>query len=566
VKDFSQMTDDELDNAIIQQSAAQPQEMDLSNLSDDQLDEMIIKKEIDNTPQDRPVEAFTRSFGNAASFGYLPQIEAATEPFIQGAVDFFSGDNTDDKLKEQGFSFKEAPKDSYVQRRDRSIGELNQLNEENPLSSMSGGASGAIVNGIATGGGLTKLIGSAGKAATLGQRFGQAAKTGAAVGAIRNPSDTEGEVSPLQLKERVQNSAQDAATGAVIQGGLEVVKKVGEGVKGASKNIKTWSQNKALKSVGYMKKDFEKAFGKKKTAEIGQAIIDEKISGLGDDITDISKNSEAALKSSGKRIGQIYDKADDITSLSQGDVSGLNNDFIEESAKRLDGTIDGKAVASKMEDVLEVLRDNKNPTFGQLRKLRSSIDDKINFAKESKDLPLYQEELLHLRNKIQDLVKGKIGSVNPELSKSLVSENRKFSQFSDISKISRKKMAGENSNAAFGLRERISGGVGATIGGMIGGIPGAAAGAVLGTINTKLARQYGTPFVAMTANKVARALEKNSNAIGKFSQPLIDSAKNPEKFVASINMLMKDPEFKKSVNEMDKMPIYRGPAKGKVSP
>lgn len=562
MKDFSQMTDEELDQAIIQKASAQPQEMDYSSLSDEEIDNLLIEKSISETPHDRSGEAFAQGFGNAATFGYLPQIQAATEPLVQGALDFFGGDNTDEKLKERGFQISEAPEESYVQRRDRFIRSGKQLADENPYSSAAGNISGALVSGIATGGGLNNLL-KAGKVATWGQRAKNAAVTGGAIGAVRNPGDTEGEVNVIQAGDRIKNSAQDVALGLATQGGLEALRLGGQAVKNAGSNLKTWSQNKSLKASGAMLKDFRRAVGNKKAKELGQSVIDNKIMEVGDDVADIAKKAESAQKSSGARIGKIYDKADEISSLSNDDIRDLNNEFLEESSKRLQGTIDGEDVAVKLEKVLSVVRDNKNPTFGELRKLRASIDEQINYSRASNDLPKYQEELLHLRNKVQDLVKQKIGKVNPKLEKELIRENRNFSNIAEISKMAKDKMAREEANSAFGLRERISGGVGATIGAVVGGgVPGAIIGGTLGSISTKVARQYGTPFVAITANKVARALEKNQDALGKLSKPLIDAAGNPEKFVASINLMMKDPEFKKRLNDLDSGNIYRGPAKG----
>lgn len=522
-----------------------------------------------NAPQDRRGEAFLQNFGNAVSFGYLPQIQASTEPLIQGALDLFSTDKTDEKLRNQGFDIQEAPEQSYVERRDNNIRNLQTLSEENPVASALGGVSGSIVSGIATGGGLAKVLGTSGKAASMGKRFLDAGKTGAVIGAVRNPGDTEGEVDAFQFGDRAENAIKDAATGLVVQGGLEGLKATGSAVKNAGKNLKTYAQNKTLKASGAMLKDFRKAVGKKKVGELGQTAIDEKLVNMGDDVSDIAKNSESAMKESGKRIGDIYNKADDVTTLSQGDIRSLNNDFLEESSKRLEGTIDGDEVALKLDKILTKITETKNPTFGQLRKLRASIDEKINFAKETKDLPAFQEELVHLRNRVQDMVKSKIASANPELSKQLAKENKRFSNISEIAKMSKDKMAREESNAAYGLRERISGGaaavvgsvVGSSVGGPIGGAIGAGVSGTLGAITTKAARQYGTPFVAMTANKVARALEKNQGALGKFSKPLIESANNPEKFVATVNSLMKDPEFKRSMEGSNSK--YRGPAKGR---
>jgi hypothetical protein len=561
MKDFSQMSDAELDQAILNKAQGQVTEMDYGSMSDDELDNMIIQKQMAQAPQDRPAEAFTRNFGDAVSFGYLPQIEAATEPVIQGALDMFRGDKTDEQLKQQGFQVQDAPKESYVQRRDRSRREVEQLSEENPYSSMGGKVSGAIVNGIATGGGLAKVLGTAGKTVTVGKRLADAAKTGATVGFIRNPGDTEGEVSAVQFKERAENAVKDAATGLVVQGGLEGLKGAGTVIKNTGKNLKTFSQNKTLKASGAMLKDFRKAVGKKKVAELGQRAIDENLVNIGDDVADVAKNAEKAMNDSGQKIGAIYNKADKVSTISKGDFRQLNDDYLKEASDRLQGTIDGEEVAVKIEKVLETVRNSDN-SFGSLRKLRSSIDKKINFAKETKDLPEYQEELVHLRNKIQDMVKEKIAKVNPNLSKELARENKRFSNISDIAKMSKDKMAREEANAAFGLRERMGGGTGAVVGAIVGGgIPGAIAGGIAGAVTTKVARQYGTPFVALTANKIAKALDRNPELLGRFANPLIESAKHPEKFVAAVNALMKKPEFKAHLQEMNHQ-LYREPAKG----
>ncbi len=119
------------------------------------------------------------------------------------------------------------------------------------------------------------------------------------------------------------------------------------------------------------------------------------------------------------------------------------------------------------------------------------------------------------------------------------------------------KVAREESNASFGLRERMAGGIGAIVGGgvgaSLGGPMGAAIGAGVGgglnAITTKAARQYGTPFVAMTANKIAKKLIENPGSLGKFSETLIKASEvSPAEFVSAVNLMMKDPEYKKMNN------------------
>lgn len=554
-----------MDDEQINQAYAQMmlQKRSRVEYSDDDIDRLYAEKMVGEQsagPQDRPVEAFTQGFGNAATFGYLPQIQAATEPAIQKVMDYFGGDNTDEKLKEQGFSIEQAPEESYVERRDRFIRRGQKLAEENPGATIAGGVSGSLASGIVTGGGLGKLLGTAGKAASMGKRFGDAAKTGATIGALRNPGDTEGEVSPLQLKERTENAVKDAATGAVIQGGLDGAKAVGTGIKNAGKNIKYWSQNKAFKAAGAEKPAFKKAILNKKNTELGQTVIDEDLIGGGSDVQDIAKNAEARLADAGNKLGAIYKKADSTTTLS---TKEIRDEFFAESAERLSGTAQGDKTAQKLNDLVETMPSGKDVTFESMKKWRSSIDDEINYAKANEDLPKYQAELLKLRSKVQEKIADQIGKVNPQLKREFLKENKRFSNLTEITNLAKAKAGSVEGNASYGMREGQGSIVGSVIGSAIGGPLGAATGAAVGAITTNIARRYATPFVAMTANKVARALEKRQDAIGKFSKPLIEAANNPEKFVATINGMMKDPEFKRQVQRLDQpMQIYRGPAKG----
>lgn len=508
--------------------------------------------------EERKTEAFIQGLGNSASYGYLPQIQAAVEPAIQGVADLFS-DDTDQKLKEQGFDIQNAPAQTYTQRRDQYIKEGQQLADENPYSSMAGNIGGTIATGIATGGGLSKLLGNTARAATFGGRAAQAARAGAVVGAIRNPGDTEGEISPLQPLERIKNAGTDALTGMVFQGGIEGLGKAGGVIKDAGKNLKTYSELKALKASGARLKDFRKAFGKGKASALGKEVIDEGIVGIGDDIGDIAQKAKKAASESNARLDDVYTQADEVLSQSAGPVNFQVN--LKNVADKLRGTLktkyanslDGDEVIASVEKELEKISSKRDITFGELRKLRQSIDEKINHSKLKQDLPAYQEELSNLRNLIQDEVKTKLGNVSPELKKTFIRENKKLSNLIEISNMAKDKVSRETSNASFGMRERLAGGAGAIVGGGVGGAIGGPVGMAVGgmvganinAINTKIARQYGTPFVAITANKIARALESNPNLLGKFADPLIKAAQvSPEKFVSSINLLMSDPEFK----------------------
>lgn len=142
-------------------------------------------------------------FGNGASLGYLPQLQAAAEPYIYKGLNAITG--------------QDVQPDEYGDARDANIKRLEKESSEHPIVA---GAS-KIAGNIATGIGSSAFLPAA--AATRGGRIIQAARIGAGLGAIENPGDTQGEIDPLQLPERVMNAGKGAAFGGATGGALEAI-------------------------------------------------------------------------------------------------------------------------------------------------------------------------------------------------------------------------------------------------------------------------------------------------------------------------------------------------------
>lgn len=567
---FDNLSDDEIDKMVADKISMRipggPSKPNFAHMSDDEIDKLVAEKmqgKQDNG-NDRPLQAALSGFGQGASFGYLPQLQAATEK----GVDYLFGDNTDEKLRSQGFEIAQDP--SYVETRDQYIKDTESLQASNPKSFIAGNIGGSIATGIATGGGVSALTKGT-QAASLGSRIATAAKTGAVVGAVRNPGDTEGELNPIQLEERAINAVQDAFTGVAIQGAGEIIGNTAKAVKNSPKVLKAWSQVKSYKASGAMLKDFRKSFGNRKVSEIGQTMIDKKIVSVGDDVADIAKKADIARQDVGNSISKIYDGADDVLSTvdpktlnpdqlraitsSEVDLGNFANAYKADLLKRFKGLSGSSTVVSRISKELDDIAVNGKVSLKKLQEVRRSIDEQINFSKSTQELKGVQEELLGMRNKLQDIAKQRLLAVDKitggKSARELVKANKEYSNLAEITKIANDRVARDSSNAAFGLRERISGGAGAVVGGMIGGIPGAAVGGVVGSITTKIARNYGTPFVAIASNRVARALERNKDILGKFADPIIKGATSPKEFVATVTLLLKDPEFKKKVQSIN---------------
>lgn len=535
--DYSKLSDEELDQ-LVAQKLSQGQ-VDYNTLSDDQLTELVAQKLAGQSEQKNTGEAFVQGFGQSATLGYLPQIQAATEKGVSYLSSLIPGtaEYETEKLKEQGFQISEP---TYTETRDAYAQRQQELQAQNPEAYGVGQLAGAITS--------TAGVGGAG-AVKAGAKLAQAAKTGLAFGFLRNPGDEEGKISPLQLEQRLKNASVDAVFGVAGTGAIMGAGKLARELKNIPRTLKHYAELKSLKASGAMLKDFRKLLGNKKAFQLGREVLDSGLVAAGDDIADIAKKAEVARMATGEKISQIYDKADNVigAKFDPDDVKKIIEGYAQEASERLQGRIDQDQIGQKMQDILSMIAENKNPTFRDLKVLRQSIDDQINYARNINDLPMYQGELSALRNKIQDAIKEKLGKVNPRLRSELIAANKKYSNLAEIAKMAKDKAAREEANAVFGLRERISGGAGAVIGGMIGGAPGAVAGGALGAITTKVARSYGSPLVARVADRAARMLEGgNIQALGEFAQPLLDAAsQNPEAFVKMISKFNSDPEFKK---------------------
>lgn len=517
-----------------------------------------------------PAQAGIESFGQGATFGYLPQIQAGVERATQFATKFIPGTPAyeDEKLREQGFQL---PEESYLKSRDENIARIEGLQEANPKASIGGTLAGALSSGIATAG-----LGAAGQAATRGKQLYQAAKTGLVIGALQNPGDTEGEYGGLQLEDRAKGAATGAVLGTALTGAGQVIGKVGEKVSGVTDKLKKYSELKALKASGAMLKDFRKAFGNKKAYEMGRELLDSGVVGFGDDVAAIATKAEAAKKAAGEAIGGVYDSIDeaysglDFKKLTPKQIGHFKNtkinleDFaikkFEDLANRTRGLATGKKVLNEIGDVLDSIKGNgSDVSLRRVQEIRSSIDDMINYNKANNQLGALDKELLDLRNSLQDMVKAKIKAMDringTKNLKLFEQSNKKYNLLSDATKMAKDKLAREESNAAFGLRERISGGAGlaGTLAAGVDPITSLVVGGAAATA-TKIARQYGTSSLAKTVDMVSKALAEDPAYFGRFAKVLSKSlSESPDKYVRAIMELEKNPEFRRKI----KKPVKR---------
>src|SRR3954463_9327645 len=140
-----------------------------------------------------PAQTFLEHAGNALTFGYLPQLQAAAEPQMTRILNVATGNNVEP--------------DTYTNARDQNVKRLAAEAHANPKSAIGGGVAGGLLGAAITpvpGGAAKGLMGLVGKGALYG----------GAVGALSNPGDEEGKVDLLQLGDRAKNAGKGVLVGA----------------------------------------------------------------------------------------------------------------------------------------------------------------------------------------------------------------------------------------------------------------------------------------------------------------------------------------------------------------
>ena len=555
---FDNMSEEQINQLVAQKLASQsPQQGDqFDNMSEDEINRLVAEKLSTSQPS-REGEAALQGFGQGATLGYLPQAQAVGEMITSKLAGLFTEtpEEVNQKLADQGFS---VPQEGYTESRDYFANRGKELERQNPKSYLAGQVGGALAGGIATGGGG-------------GTGLANVAKTGATMGFLQNPGDVEGELSPVQLEERLKGAAMGAVIGSATYAGGKAVKAVYDKIRNSPTALKSFAELSSLKSSGAMLKDFRKAFGNKRANDLGREIIDSGIISAGDDVSDIAKKAYIAKKVAGEEIGDILARTDEavmkldvgklspkrLSELSDStiDLAKFSSNFKKELKNKLTGKAGGTKIFKQVAKELDAIAENGSDVpLKRLAEVRNSVEDLIDYSKSNLEMPAVQRELSNIRNRLQEMAKNRVMAIdkvtgNGDITK-LISANKRYGNMAEVFKMANDKAAREASNSAFGLRERISGGVGATVGGMVAGVPGAVVGGTLGSITTKVARKYGTPVAATMADKAARILESNPSLLGKFAEPLINAAsENPKTFVKIIQRLRSDPDFIKVIKE-----------------
>lgn len=435
-------------------------------------------------------EAALQGFGEGASFGYLPQLQALTEQGLQ----FMGLDPTqsiDEQLRAKGF---QVPGPSSLTEKEAQF-ETRQgkLREAAPEEFLGGQIAGAVTGGVAAGGAGAAGIARAGikPAATGLGRIAAGSLSGAGAGLLQAPEGERIISEGLDISGRLEQAKTGAKFGALASAAPEALKQIGKLSKSGSRMF-------ALKSLGLKQSTLNKITAKGKKAsnanEVADELLKRNLIQPGQTIEDAAEKIGQELDVVGEQIGEIYKSVDDSMArpefwqnLSTEQLNRLNNSTIsartlaqkvlKDVSRQFKGTANKKAAAREMDEIFrEMIADfgTDGPiNLKDMQRFRRSIDDRIrDFVSPDKTVDKVR---LIIRNKMQDLVQSRVDAFDA-VSKSkrlpapirseiqplvneLKSANKSFSKLKDAETVVKNGL-GLKGNRFLGLSESIGFGTG----------------------------------------------------------------------------------------------------------
>jgi hypothetical protein len=436
------------------------------------------------------------NYGNMATLGYLPHLQALAEPVTNAIGNALTGSNVDT--------------DSYLKSRDSNIKRIADESAANPKSALAGKAAGVV------GGGL--MIPTLGAETALG-RIAAGAGTGAVLGGASNPGDTEGVIDPLQLGDRAKNAAVGLGAGAA---GTTVA----EGISAAAPAVKDYlrgiAERKAFKSLGPYARQARQAFGKGQVNDIGRTMLDNDVlSGVLPPSRDtMAERLGAAEEQSGKNLGEYVGKLEDAAgdrpdlAVNRADIAkALRDKFINPNQ-------DIPGVAAKNQTVDGLIQQFENGSGStlspsQAELLKRSVGKEIKWDRlPGADIPLPEEVNRGLYGALREgaensaqKLEDQTGQLGPVPFKDLKNTYGNLNQAKGIINL---RNAKEFANRLISPSDYATGLMGAAYGagqgeGWEGKLKGALEGASLGVVN-HFARGYGNQLLAKGFDAAANSV------------------------------------------------------------
>lgn len=451
-------------------------------------------------------QAALESFGNAATLGYLPQLQAAVGKLMPNPTA-----DVDADLAAQGFKVSQ-PEQGYLELRDENLARQAQQKVDFPNATKAG-----TVAGIAA----TALVpaGVAAKGATLAAKAAQGAKVGAVMGAVANPGDVEGEIAPLQLEERSRNAALGGALGAAgtvaVEGGSQLV-------EAAIKGLRTGAAKSATRALGRPKPTQATDMARSgEDVRIGRELLDEGAIPILGTPGRIAKRVEALREESWKVVDDLLGRGGDSAVVDGAEV-GLR--LLDDPAVALLRKTPGaESTVAAIESAAETFAKNGKMSLRDAQALKKSIDEQIRYGRGIPDLQGKQEALFKGRTALRDQMDDSAATLDGVGQGELKAALKHQGTFEKAADLAEYEAGRVQANQKIGLTDVIAG----TGGVMVGDTPAEkAVYGALGTLLNKGRRSFGASLAARSQDAAAKLLG--------LSMPLTAYAKaNPLPFQAA---------------------------------
>jgi hypothetical protein len=500
-------------------------------------------------------QAALEAYGNTATGGYLPHVQAAAAkgayPTVLGLLGRAlsdPSDGVDADLEKKGFKIQNAPEKSYVQERDENIARQKQQGKDFPNAVMAGKAAGIVGGGLMIPGGAWLGEGS------LAVRAAKGAVAGGALGGLQNPGDVEGDITVMPM-ERLKN-----ATGGAVLGGLAPPIIAGASAlvgKGADA-LKTAASERAFRALGRNNpKAMQAAVNSGQNVAIGRELLDEGAIPILGTPGRIASRVDKLKEAAGEEIGGLVKGAGNAKVVDAEKLGLEILDSPELALMRKTPSMEG-AVAN-IEKQVETLAKNGQMDVGEAQTLRQAIDEALYKHGRSPEFTGAQEGLYLQRTGLRDAMNEGINKLTPGAPKDqLLAANHKYSNMATASDVLEKELARNQSNRSISLTDTIAAGAGASTG-------SPAAALILGALN-KTGRTFGNSMKARgydaLANMLAKsapvvaAAESNPGVVAKLASTLgQEMAGGKQDYSADTDPALNDPEllmlFKKDKNLID---------------
>lgn len=453
------------------------------------------QKKAQETSDSRMGEAALQGFGQGATLGYLPEMQAGLEQGLSKVLpeDMGGGDDL-----------------TYAQRLQQMKERGQSLEQKHPVASGIGNVAGSLTT--------LPFGGAAAKGASGLAKIAKGAGVGAAYGAAINPNQS-GQDANFNLMQRLENAGYGAALGgsgeALLAGGSAALKNLSEKLKSSS----------VMKQIGANASQIRKILQKDEIPKIEGFLKDENLMTLGKTVEDVAERAQSVMDETGPAIGKLYEDAQMASQTigvgQKNRISGpeLADEIIKDTKEKYKAHANRDMVIKEIEQSVAPLRDmGDNPNIVDIHNYRKSLDENINWSQKAQERDAVQKAFIDARNKVADKTKQVIESVDQSLGSEqtslLKNLNARYSSAATVSNIATQGSAREMSRALMGAGV-IGGGAGIiTTGADIargGDVAGAIGKGLAVGAGAALARKYGTP-IAYKAGKAAGAIGKAASS------------------------------------------------------